>query len=234
MRIAGKTGIKEICCKQNTMNRNITIAIAEDNVFALKSILKKLSEFVDLSVIIKAGNGSVLIDGLKKEQTDIVLMDIEMPVMDGISATRKIKELNPEIKVLMLTTFDDDEKIFNAVLAGASGYLLKDETSETIYKAILDVKNGGAAMSAGIALKTLNYIKKNEAPFQPENNSILSRRETEILIELKNGLSYKQIADRFSISEGTVRKHIENIYRKLQVNNKISAVNVATEKHWLK
>lgn len=209
------------------------IAIAEDNALALKSILKKMSGFGDLSVVIKAGNGLLLLDDLKQEHADIVLMDIEMPVMDGIVATQKLKELYPEIKVLMLTTFDDDEKIFNAILSGASGYLLKDETSETIYKAILDVKNGGAAMSAGIALKTLNYIKKNEAPFQSESNSILSRRETEILIELKNGLGYKQIADRFSISEGTVRKHIENIYRKLQVNNKVSAVNTATQNKWL-
>lgn len=175
----------------------------------------------------------LLLDELKQEHADIVLMDIEMPIMDGIVATQKLKELYPEIKVLILTTFDDDEKIFNAILAGASGYLLKDETPENIFKAIFDVKNGGAAMSAGIALKTLNYIKKNKAPFPTENNSILSRRETEILIELKSGLGYKQIADRFSISEGTVRKHIENTYRKLQVNNKVSAVNIATENKWL-
>lgn len=209
------------------------IAIAEDNALALKSILKKLSGFRDLSVIIKAGNGLLLFDDLKQEHADIVLMDIEMPVMDGIVATQKLKELYPEIKVLMLTTFDDDEKIFNAILAGASGYLLKDESPENIYKAITDIQNGGAAMSPGIALKTLNYIKKNEAPSQVKSNNLLSPRETEILTELKNGLGYKQIADRLSISEGTVRKHIENIYRKLQVNNKVSAVNIAMGNKWL-
>ena len=216
------------------MNKHISIAIADDSPLALKSILQRLAGFEDLSVSMKAGNGSILLDQFRKEQTDIVLMDIEMPVTDGITATKQLKELYPDTRVLMLTTFDDDDKIFNAILMGASGYLLKDESAENIHKGILDVYNGGAAMSAGIALKTLNYIKKNTEKPSPENKTnILSQRETEILVELKNGYGYKQIADKLYISEGTVRKHIENIYRKLQVNNKISAVNVATENNWL-
>lgn len=216
------------------MNRNISIAIAEDNPLALKSILKKLSGFENLLVSHKAANGSVLLDEFSNMQAHMVLMDIEMPVMDGISTTKQLKERYPDVKVIMLTTFDDDDKIFNAILAGASGYLLKDESATNIYKAILDVSNGGAAMSAGIALKTLNYIKSsNEKSSVKTENSILSQRETEILTELKNGLGYKQIADRLFISEGTVRKHIENIYRKLQVNNKVSAVNVAANNKWL-
>jgi DNA-binding NarL/FixJ family response regulator len=220
--------------KQNPMNKHISIAIADDSPLALKSILQRLAGFEDLSVSMKAGNGSILLDQFRKEQTDIVLMDIEMPVTDGITATKQLKELYPDTRVLMLTTFDDDDKIFNAILMGASGYLLKDESAENIHKGILDVYNGGAAMSAGIALKTLNYIKKNTEKPSPENKTnILSQRETEILVELKNGYGYKQIADKLYISEGTVRKHIENIYRKLQVNNKISAVNVATENNWL-
>lgn len=216
------------------MNKHISIAIADDSPLALKSILQKLAGFEDLSVSMKAGNGSILLDQFRKEQTDIVLMDIEMPVTDGITATKQLKELYPDTRVLMLTTFDDDDKIFNAILMGASGYLLKDESAENIHKGILDVYNGGAAMSAGIALKTLNYIKKKSEKNILENkNTILSQRETEILVELKNGHGYKQIADKLYISGGTVRKHIENIYRKLQVNNKISAVNVATENNWL-
>lgn len=216
------------------MNKSISIAIAEDNPLALKSTLKKLSSFKDLSVSVKAANGAILLNEFKMEQTDIVLMDIEMPVINGIETTKQLKELYPTVKVLMLTTFDDDDKIFNAILVGASGYLLKDESAENIHKAILDVNDGGAAMSAGIALKTLNYIKKNTEKSTTENEqNILSQRETEILTELKNGLSYKQIADKIFISEGTVRKHIENIYRKLQVNNKVSAVTIAIENNWL-
>ncbi len=216
------------------MKQPISIAIAEDNVLALKSILKKLSSFDDFLVEITALNGSDLLTKLKRRPIDIVLMDVAMPVLDGIAATRQLKALYEDTKVLILTTFDDDDKIFEAILAGASGYLLKNESIEAIRKAILDVCDGGAAMSAGIALKTLNHIKKNAPSFsEPEEKSILSHRETEILKELKRGLAYKQIADKFFISEGTVRKHTENIYRKLQVNNKVSAVNVAIENKWL-
>ncbi|MGC4234078.1 MAG: response regulator transcription factor [Niabella sp.] len=212
---------------------SITIAIAEDNELALKSILKKLSFFNDLSIMFAADNGTDLLNKFISQQPDIVLMDIEMPVMDGIAATRQLKEQYPQVKVLMLTTFDDDDKIFNAILAGASGYLLKDESAEAIYKAIYDIYNGGAAMSSGIALKTLNHIKNSAPALPPDSQSVLSQREMEILTELKNGLGYKQIATRLFISEGTVRKHIEHIYRKLQVNNKVSAVNVAVNNKWL-
>lgn len=213
---------------------SIAIAIAEDNALALKSILNKLSFFNDFTIAFTASNGAGLLDELTERQADIVLMDIEMPVMDGIAATCQLKERYPQTKVLMLTTFDDDDKIFNAILAGASGYLLKDEGAEAIHKAIHDVCNGGAAMSAGIALKTLHYIKSTRSPLpSPDSRTLLSQRETEILTELKNGLGYKQIAARLFISEGTVRKHIEHIYRKLQVNNKVSAVSVAVNNKWL-
>ena len=209
----------------------ISIALAEDNVLALKSILKKLQNFNDLEITLITTNGAELIEKYPNQLIDVILMDIEMPILDGIKATIQLKSKYPDAKVLMLTTFDDDEKIFNAILAGALGYLLKDEDAQTIHKSILDVYNGNAAMSAGIALKTLNYIKNTTS--KPTIEKILTHRETDILTELKNGLGYKQIADRLFISEGTVRKHIENIYRKLQVNNKVSAVNVAIKNKWM-
>lgn len=130
----------------------------------------------------------------------------------------------------MLTTFDDDENIFSAFLSGVSGYMLKDDPTENVIRAINDVFNGGAAMSPGIALKTLNYLKREALPV---SENILSAREIEIVNELKNGLAYKQIAAKLFISEGTVRKHIENIYRKLEVNNKVNAVNIAIKNKWI-
>jgi len=205
------------------MTENISISIAEDNTLALKSILKKLASNDGFTVSFTAFNGEELLRNFAVQPTDIVLMDIEMPVMDGIVTTQRLKELFPEVKVMMLTTFDDDDKIFNAILAGASGYLLKDEGTEMICRSIQEVYHGGAAMSAGIALKTLSYIKSTASisvPAHAENKSLLTDRETEILTQLKNGLGYKQIADKLFISEGTVRKHIENIYRKLQVITK--------------
>jgi len=214
----------------------ISIAIAEDQPLALQSILKKLSNSTTLQIAFTAINGLDLLEKLQEQLVEVVLMDIEMPIMDGITATHSLKEKYPNTKVLILTTFDDDDKIFNAILAGASGYLLKDESPATISRSIFDIHHGGAAMSPGIALKTLNHIK-HHPPSPTEqispSTTILSGREMEILTALKDGLAYKQIADGLFISEGTVRKHIENIYRKLQVNNKVSAVNIARANKWL-
>ena len=200
--------------------QKIVIGIAEDNVLALKSILKKLENFEDIEVSLIANNGIDLIEKYQQKSVDVILMDIEMPILDGITATTNLKNIYPESKIVMLTTFDDDEKIFNAILAGASGYLLKDEDAFVIHKSIQDVYEGNAAMSAGIALKTLNYIKKSSlASSTPTVENILSHREMEILKELKNGLGYKQIADRLFISEGTVRKH--NILKTFTANSKL-------------
>lgn len=210
------------------------LAIAEDNALALKSITKKFSSFSDITIDFISYNGKEIINQLKKKSVDVVLMDIEMPVMDGISATKEINELFPQVKVIMLTTFDDDDKIFNAILAGASGYLLKDEPAESIYMHLRNIHEGGAAMSAGIALKAIQYIRSDmKKETEGAEESILSSRETEVLIEIKNGLTYKEIGQKLNISEGTVRKHIEHIYQKLQVNNKVSALNIAKEKKWL-
>jgi len=204
---------------KNSMQK-IVIGIAEDNVLALKSILKKLENFEDIEVSLIANNGIDLIEKYQQKSVDVILMDIEMPILDGITATTNLKNIYPESKIVMLTTFDDDEKIFNAILAGASGYLLKDEDAFVIHKSIQDVYEGNAAMSAGIALKTLNYIKKSSlASSTPTVENILSHREMEILKELKNGLGYKQIADRLFISEGTVRKH--NILKTFTANSKL-------------
>jgi DNA-binding NarL/FixJ family response regulator len=206
----------------------VAISIAEDNRFALRSCLDKLAGAPDLKVVFKAGNGQDLIDGLASHPTDVVLMDIEMPVLNGVDATRELKKLHPQIKVIMLTTFDDDERIFQAIMAGASGYLLKEETAEVLIDAIHDSLNGGAAMSASIALKVLGIVRRSNAPQPaPVEDFGLTGREMELLEHLKAGLTYERIASNLYISVGTVRKHIENIYRKLRVSNKVEAVQKA-------
>jgi len=212
----------------------IHIAIAEDNDLALKSIKKKLSGYSDIVVDFYSINGRDMVESLMEKPVSIVLMDIEMPVLDGIAATKQINELLPEVKVIILTTFDDDEKIFSSILAGATGYLLKDESGENIYNFIRETMNGGAAMSAGIALKAMQYIRTSIAKESgAKETNLLSAREIEILTQIRDGLSYKEVAYKLGISEGTVRKHIEHIYQKLQVNNKVSAINAATGKKWL-
>lgn len=208
---------------------NIHVAIAEDNQMALKAIEEKLSKYPDISVRLKAMNGKILNEQIDGLQTDLILMDIDMPLMNGIEATKEIKKRFPQIKVLVLTTFDDDEKIFDAIMAGASGYLLKEEPKENIYRAILETMEGGAAMSPIIAMKALNLIRTPIAPQFVKQDFGLSPREIELLEQLKNGLTYEQLAANMFISIGTVRKHIENVYRKLQVNNKTNAVKVAID-----
>lgn len=212
----------------------VRIAIAEDNTLALKSIKNKLSAYNNIKIEFHSFNGRDLIYQLSKNEVDLILMDIEMPVMDGITATAEIKQIYPLVKILMLTTFDDDDKIFNAILAGASGYILKDEKAENVYNFIISALEGGGSMSSVIALKAIQYIRNTmKSGKETAEENILSGRETEILMEIKNGLTYREIAKRLNISEGTVRKHIENIYEKLQVNNKIGALNVAKEKRWI-
>ena len=209
----------------------ITVAIAEDNSFALKACLDKLNQYAAYKVVLKAFNGKELTENFAQHNIDVILMDIQMPNMDGIEATKIISKLNPKIKIIMLTTFDDDENIFKAIMAGASGYLLKEESAEILHRSIIETLTGGAPMSAGIAMRVLNLLRNPPAfgSFVKDEDFGLTKREIELLNHLKKGLSYEQIAANLFISYGTVRKHIENIYRKLQVNNKINAVDMAVK-----
>ncbi|UMB62239.1 response regulator transcription factor [Lutibacter sp. A80] len=214
---------------------NLKIAIAEDNSFLAKAVIEKLSFFNDLDFKFKGVNGAELIGKLEVNRNiDVILMDIQMPEMDGITATEIIKSKYPHIKIIMLTVFDDDENIFKAIKAGANGYLLKEIDAENLHKCILEVINGGAPMTPSIALKTLNLLRN--PIIVDTSNEIekikLTNRETEILEHLSKGLNYNAIAENLIISPSTVRKHIENIYKKLQVHNKMEAVLMA-QKHKL-
>ncbi|RYD53338.1 MAG: response regulator transcription factor [Sphingobacteriales bacterium] len=211
----------------------VSIAIAEDNRFALRSCLDKLAQVPHLKVTLTAGDGQALLTALETKSVDVVLMDIEMPLMDGIETTAAVKYRYPHIKVIMLTTFDDDEKIFQAIMAGASGYLLKEESSEGLIAAIHDALSDGAAMSAGIAMRVLKMLRQTAPVALPVAQPVvsadygLSDREIELLEQLKAGHTYERIATHLNIASGTVRKHIENIYRKLRVSNKLEAVQKA-------
>ncbi len=208
----------------------IRIAIAEDNLFLANAIKEKLSFFNDIKIKFIAENGQILLDKLQEEKgVDLILMDIEMPEMNGIKATELVKNKYPQIKILVITVFDDDDNIFNAIKSGADGYLLKETNPDELHKGILNVLEGGAAMSPSIAFKTLKLLR---SPITSSENTVdedikLSPREVEVLEQLSKGLNYNAIADNLCLSSGTVRKHIENIYSKLQVHNKLEAVEKA-------
>ena len=208
----------------------LKIAITDDNSFLINAIKEKLSFFEDIHLKCTAINGSDLLTQLEKSHNvDVILMNIEMPVLNGIETTQMVKQKYPHIKIIMLTAFDNDEHIFNAIKAGADGYLLKEIQPDELYKGIQETMNGGAAMNPSIALKTLRLLRN---PTAVENQSdkeeiTLSKREVEVLEQISKGLSYTAIADNLFISPSTVRKHIENIYKKLQVHSKIEAVQKA-------
>lgn len=208
----------------------IKIAIVDDNSFLIKAVKEKLSFFDDLQFKFSAANGVDLIEKLDSNANlDLILMDIEMPILNGIESTDLVKRKYPHIKIIMLTVFDNDENIFKAIKAGADGYLLKEINAKDLHEGIIDTFNGGAAMNPSIALKTLKLLRNpiGIENMQEQENIKLTNRETEVLEQLSKGLSYNQIAENLILSTGTIRKHIENIYKKLQVHNKLEAVQKA-------
>ena len=209
---------------------NIKLAIVDDNSFLIKAIQEKLSFFDDIQVKFFALNGAELLTKLDTNHNlDVLLMDIDMPILNGIEATAIVKQKYPHIKVIMLTVFDNDENIFNAIKAGADGYLLKEVNPTDLHQGIVETLNGGAAMNPSIALKTLKLLR-NPVQFETKNEEDeikLTTREIEVLEQLSKGLNYNQIADNLILSPSTVRKHIENIYNKLQVHNKLEAIQKA-------
>lgn len=205
----------------------LRIGIAEDIRRLAEALRDKLELSPEFEVRWMAGNGSEAIRWVEKGfDVDVILMDIRMPEMDGIEATQIMTEKWPAIPVIMCTVFDDEDHILGAILAGARGYLLKDAPPRKIHESIREALDGGAPMSPLIAGKALKLIRQNQQQpkgFIPEQYN-LSDREMEILNLLVEGLTYQLIADQLFISYGTVRKHVENIYRKLEVHGKAEAI----------
>jgi DNA-binding NarL/FixJ family response regulator len=208
----------------------IQVAIVEDISRIAETLRAKITLSPDFTVKHVSQNGEVIIGKLEENHNvDVIIMDINMPQMNGIEATKIISQRWPQIKIVMSSVFDDEQNLFDAMLAGASGYILKDEPPQKIHRAIFEALEGGMPMSAMIAKKALQLIRRST----PSQNSAISvdfqltERETEVLEQLSKGLSYEQIADNLFISYGTVRKHVENIYRKLGVNNRTGAIDKA-------
>ena len=208
------------------------IGIVDDNVQLSRQLIQKLSLAEEVKILFNVDRGRKAIDWLKEnlQKPDIILMDIEMPDMDGIETTFRIKQQYPGIRILMLTVFESEEKIFNAIKAGATGYLLKDEKLDVMLRAFDEIMEGGVPMSRSIAAKSLQmmlkgYKPEGKVPFNQESDEQLTKREIEILENLSLGLKNQEIADKLFISRSTVKKHIENIYLKLQLKSRVELVN---------
>ncbi len=217
----------------------IPIGIVDDKSQNRLSLAERINYSDDIEVVLMAVNGHDFLDQMKAMVVDrypaVVLMDIEMPGMDGIETVQVGKQLYPGVKFLMLTVFDDDDKIFEAIKAGAGGYLLKDEKVAVIIDCIEQLQEvGGAPMSPRIARKAFDLLMKASLPVkeaagnEEKNEYSLSGRETEVLKLLVDGFDYKAIAEKLFLSSHTVRKHIANIYHKLHVTSKAQAIKLAT------
>lgn len=220
----------------------INIALVEDNKLNQHTFIQKISLYPSLALVFTADNGHQCLEELKGLPhhlvPKVIFMDIEMPEMNGIETTQLAKALYPSIHFIVLTVFDDDEKFFEAIKAGASGYLLKHEHAAVINDAITSVLDfGGAPMSPAIASKALNLLGKQQL-FVAETSlsslpQMITKREQEILQHTINGWDAKRNAAELSISVLTVRKHIANIYTKLHVISKAQVISLAHKNHWV-
>jgi DNA-binding NarL/FixJ family response regulator len=200
----------------------IKVLIYEDNISLRKSIETLLLWDSDFDVVAALSDAAFVKEDVTALQPDVILMDIDMPNSNGVNAVTQIRKTDVELPIVMFTVFEDDENIFNAIKAGANGYLLK-KNFDQIPASLKDVLDGGAPMTSSVAKKVLNFIPKNNTKSNEEIGS-LSKREAEILEHITQGYSYKMIGEKLFIATETVRTHIKRIYRKLQVNSATEAV----------
>jgi DNA-binding NarL/FixJ family response regulator len=223
----------------------INLGIVDDRQINRQTVKEKLHAFNEITITLEAANGNDFLAQLKKAKNlpNVVMMDLEMPEMDGIETISLATANYPSIKFIVLTVFEDNDKIFEAIKAGASGYLLKEDMAVDIVDAIVNVhEHNGIPMSPGIARKAMNMLMQSpvhvyetneeEIPVQKENAS-LSTREMDVLKELASGKNYKFIGETLFISPQTVRKHVANIYEKLHVNSRTQVINIAHKKKWI-
>ena len=221
----------------------IPISLAEDNAVNRNTFINKIKHYPELKLVFIAEDGNDCLKQLLGLPSNIhpqlIFVDLEMPGLNGVQTIQIGKSLYPAIHFVVLTVFDDDDKIFEAIKAGASGYLLKDESAVSIRDAISSILfNEGTAMSPTIARKALEMLSKSERlPDTPNSDTgeldvLLSEREKCILFHTTKGLDAKRIGDIEGISVLTVRKHISNIYQKLHVNSKAQVINLAHQRHW--
>lgn len=200
----------------------IKVGIIEDNRALRESLTNLFNNTEGMQCTLSLKSLSNVVNAITEATPDIILMDIGLPGISGIDGVKIVRNYFPDVRIMMFTVFEDDDKIFDSICSGASGYLLKKTPPEQIIRAVRDLYTGGAPMTPTIANRTLQLFREKIRP--PIQDYGLSAREKEILEFLSEGLSYQKIADKLFISISTVRTHIGSIYEKLQVNSKIEAI----------
>jgi DNA-binding NarL/FixJ family response regulator len=211
----------------------IRILLVDDQALFREGMRTLLSVRPELDVVGEASNGREAVEAAGRLKPDVVLMDLRMPVLDGVGATRILRQENPECQVIVLTTFDDDEHIFEGLRAGAAGYLLKDVSSDQLVEAIQAAAKGNSFLEPSVAAKVIaEFARLTEQSSASKEHILvepLSDRETEILMVVATGASNREIADRLFIAEGTVKNHLTHILGKLGVRDRTQAVLRAKE-----
>jgi DNA-binding NarL/FixJ family response regulator len=215
----------------------IRVFIVEDQTKILKNQLKLLEASPELEIIGTALSGEAALEEVRRLKPDVLLLDLGLPRMSGIDVTREVKATVPQVEILIFTIFDEEEKVLEAVKAGASGYLLKGTPSDKIIEAIKEVHAGGTVIQPNLARRLLKHFRVGEVsapapptlPGEPEGKK-LSARETEILQLIAKGVSNTEAASMLTLSKATIRTHLEHIYRKLEVTNRVEAVTEGLRK----
>ncbi|MBN2505547.1 MAG: response regulator transcription factor [Verrucomicrobia bacterium] len=201
---------------------SISVSIVEDSTQVRTTLARLISRADGFTCLSAHANAEAALEALPKERPDVVLMDIHLPGMNGVECVRHLKQVAPEIQIIMLTVYEDTDNIFSALAAGASGYLLKRTSRDELLEAIREVQAGGSPMTTHIARKVVQSFQRAGASPKPAEN--LSPREQEVLDCLSQGFLYKEIADKLGISYETVHTYIRRIYEKLQVRTRTEAV----------
>ncbi len=203
------------------MQNKIKILIVDDHSIVRKGLRALLASQPDMEVVGEAADGQEAVNKAESNRPEVILMDLMMPVKNGIEAISEIKKKNPEIRILVLSSFGEDDKVFPAIKAGASGYLLKDTLPQELLQAIIDVNEGRPSLHPEIAMKLMTEISQHSD--LPPTEEPLTEREVEVLKLVAKGLSNQEIADKLVISERTICAHISNIMNKLHLANRTQA-----------
>jgi len=215
----------------------IRVFVVEDQTKILKNQLKLLEGHPDIDIIGTALSGETALEEVERLKPDVLLLDLGLPRMSGIDVTREVKKTQPKVEILIFTIFDEEDKVLEAVQAGASGYLLKGTPADRMIEAIKEVYAGGTVIQPNLARRLLKHFRVGETPppqpdptaGEPEGKK-LSARETEILQLIAKGVSNNEAAQLLSLSKATIRTHLEHIYRKLEVTNRVEAVTEGLRK----
>lgn len=207
----------------------INVVVVEDKIFIREGLELLLSNSDDLKCIATYSDCESMLENIESLDTDIIIMDIGLPGISGIEGTKKVKQILPHINIIVLTIHEESDKVFEALISGASGYLIKTTPHDELLKSIKEAYDGGSPMNSHIANKMVKLLRAFEEQ-KKADEELLSERENEILTALAEGNAYKQIGEKLFISTHTVRYHIRNIYDKLNVNSQSAAIALAMKK----